>query len=76
MGKTWYIPSSNHIFTYGGIMERRARHPYEAAGPVRLPYGAGALCGPYEGLRAKTAKVPSSCTRENPSPESESSSAG
>lgn len=63
-------------------MERRARRPYEAAGPVRLPYGArgamrlSAACGPYEGLRAKTAKVPSSCTRENPSPESESSSAG
>lgn len=54
-------------------MRRRARCGSRTGpGAMRL----SAACGPYEGLRAKTAKVPSSCTRENPSPESESSSAG
>ena len=41
-------------------------------GAMRL----SAAGGRYEGMRAKTAKVPSSCTRQNPSPASESSSAG
>ncbi len=58
-GKTRYSPAQDLI---------SACRPYEAVGS-RLLAGAGAmLVGAYRG-RAKTAKVPSSCTRENPSPE-------